>query len=236
MKLCILFTGRLTNYDKNFDNFILNIVQDHEVDIYMIYSKEKCNRDLVAGFKKLYSPVECKESDENIFHIDYDNIMISRYYEKYGGFENLPKKWLSRKYLIDMIKDKPKYDLYLHTRLDVSYPNPLDYDMINYNYLNIPDTKKDFCGFQDIMALGTYDKIIIYLSVYDKLLDIWRTRKTNPERNLEVALRNETVHRFLFDIKMDVFCRLKKTFLKKNKIQSCDPDHVVNADHIVKNL
>jgi hypothetical protein len=50
MKIAILYSGRILNYDKYYANLQKYIVKDNDVDYYLSHSKE-LNEDL-SGFNK----------------------------------------------------------------------------------------------------------------------------------------------------------------------------------------
>ena len=54
MKIAILFSGRILNYDRYYNNLKKFIFKDNEVDIFLSHSKE-LNEDL-TGFINLYKP------------------------------------------------------------------------------------------------------------------------------------------------------------------------------------
>ena len=60
MKILIVFSGRLTSYDKHYQNIMDNLVQDNEVDFIAGISNELINDKLIESFKNLYNPIILK--------------------------------------------------------------------------------------------------------------------------------------------------------------------------------
>jgi len=121
--------------------------------------------------------------------------------------------WLCRKYLSDMIKDKPSYDMYISTRVDYKLHEPIDYSSLIGKGLIIPNIRKNYKGVQDIIAMGNHKEIMEYLSVYDKLPEIWSKYNIEAEANLKQAIK--TYHHPRLKGQLNVCATLMKSSQKK---------------------
>ena len=75
MNIAVLFSGRLTNYDLNYES-LEYLVQDNSVDFYSSVSDEEINKNLMDDFQTIYHPVSLIKSDGKLF-------------EPVGGWENV---------------------------------------------------------------------------------------------------------------------------------------------------
>jgi hypothetical protein len=64
MRVAILLSGRLTSYDKHYQNIIDTFGDDNVIDFYAGISEEPINETLLDGFLKMYKPVAWKYSDK----------------------------------------------------------------------------------------------------------------------------------------------------------------------------
>ena len=165
MKIAILLSGRLTSYDKHYQNIMENLVQGNDVDFYVGISEEPINKRLLDGFLKMYKPVAWKYSDKPLLDIDFSKV-------KSGP--NLVKKnpmlmWRNRDNVRSLfMKSNVNYDWIISTRTDVFYKNKLDYSDLDADKINIPKGA-DYGGYQDKIAIAKKPLILEYLDVYDHL-------------------------------------------------------------------
>ena len=168
LKIAIVFSGRLTSYDKHYQNIMDNLVQGNDVDFYAGISEEPVNERLLDGFLKMYKPKKWAVSDKPLFDIDFKK-------EK----ERIPKNAAPPQSTVYqarnrdksrslLMKSKVKYDWIISTRADVYYKNKLNYDELDADKVNIPEGA-NFGGIQDKIAIAKKPLILRYLNMYDYL-------------------------------------------------------------------
>ena len=203
MKIAVLISGRLTNYDTNYQSLMDNVVQDNDVDFYAGISTEPINEKLLDGFLKLYKIPKnrYKISDKPLLDITNEQwndpkvvkLSPSPNDEKRRVVKNPMFMWRNRDAVMDVFKrSNVTYDWVISTRIDMVYKNKLNYSELDPNKLNIPHfdevgKKKrtgDFGGYQDKIAIGKKPLILKYLDVYDHmkkyLIDDYQTAE--PEK------------------------------------------------------
>ena len=134
MKIAILLSGRLTSYDKHYQNIMDNLVQDNEVDFYAALSEEPINKTLIDGFLKLYNPVAWKYSDKPLLDIEWDKVKSGKNLAPIK--KNVMYMWRNRQELKGLLTGD--YDWVISTRLDIFYKNSLEYSHLEEDKINIP--------------------------------------------------------------------------------------------------
>jgi len=214
MKIAILLSGRLTSYDKHYQNIMHNLVQDNEVDFYAALSEEPINKRLIDGFLKLYNPVAWKYSDKPLLDIEWDKVKAN------GQMSQMKKNpmfmWRNREEVKNLlIESKVEYDWIISTRVDVMYKAKLDYNILESDKLSIP-TQADYSGYQDKIVIAKQPLILEYLDLYDNMKRylIDDKRSVNPETLLKYHIdkgKNIPVHR----ISLEHYIRPKIATAKK---------------------
>ena len=167
LNIAILFSGRLTSYDKHYKNIMDHLVQGNNVDFYAGISTEPINDKLLDGFVKMYKPKKVKKSDKELLDINWDNVKANEYMTPIK--KNPMFMWRNRDNVMNIFKkSKKKYDWIISTRLDVYYTEKLDFKKLDAKKINIP-LLADYGGYQDKIAIGTKDTIIKYLDLYDNM-------------------------------------------------------------------
>ena len=195
MKIAILLSGRLTSYDKHYDNIIKNLVpKGAQVDFYAGLSKEPINDELVGGFKKLYKPKTIKKSSQPLLKINWDKVKSNKEMELIK--KNVMFMWRNRDTLRRVVKKfKPQqYDWIISTRPDVYYSNKLNYSQLDPNSINIPQGA-DYNGYQDKIAIGKKEIMLKYLNLYNNMEKYLEEDKKaiNPEPLLKYHLKKQNV-------------------------------------------
>ena len=166
-KIAILLSGRLTSYDKHYQNIMENLVQDYDVDFYAGISTEPINKRLLDGFLKMYKPVAWKYSDKPLLDIEWDKVKANK------EMENIKKNpmmmWRNRDNVRSLLmKSKVNYDWIISTRPDVFYKEKLNYSDLEADKINIPRLA-DYGGYQDKIAIAKKPLMLEYLDLYDNM-------------------------------------------------------------------
>ena len=192
MKIAILISGRLTSYDKHYQNIIDNLGEGCEIDFYAGISEEPINKRLLDGFLKLYNPVAWKYSDEPLLDIEWDKVKAN---SVMGPMKkNVMYMWRNRYTVRNFIIEAGHYDWIISTRIDVFYKNKLDYNVLESDKLNIP-TQADYGGYQDKIVIAKHSLMIDYLDVYHNLKRylIDDKKSVNPEPLLKHHIKNKNI-------------------------------------------
>jgi hypothetical protein len=198
MKIAILISGRLTSYDKHYQNIMDNLVQGNDVDFYAGISTEPINPKLLDGFLKMYKPVAWKYSDKPLLDIEWDKVKANK--EMTPIIKNPMMLWRNRDNVRSLfMKSKVNYDWVISTRVDVFYKEKLNYNDLEADKINIPRLA-DFGGYQDKIAIAKKPLMLEYLDLYDNMKSylIDKKRAVNPEPLLKYHIdkgKNIPVHR-----------------------------------------
>ena len=191
LNIAILFSGRLTSYDKHYKNIMDHLVQGNNVDFYAGISTEPINDELLDGFVKMYKPKKVKKSDKELLDIDWDNVKANKQMQPIK--KNPMFMWRNRDNVMELFKNtKKKYDWIISTRLDVYYTEKLDYSILDSNKINIP-LLADYGGYQDKIAIGKKDAIIKYLDLYDNMKEYLKKKPVNPEPLLKYHIQQKNL-------------------------------------------
>ena len=217
MKIAILLSGRLTSYDKHYQNIMDNLVQGNDVDFYAGISTEPINKKLLDGFLKLYKPKKWKYSDKPLLDIEWDKVKANKQMTPIK--KNPMYMWRNRDNVRELLRREPskvKYDWVISTRADLFYKEKLDYNDLEADKLNIPRLA-DYGGYQDKIAIAKKPLMLEYLDLYDNMKTylVDKKRSVNPETLLKYHIdkaKNIPVHRM--SLKHDIF---PKVALKKKQ-------------------
>ena len=191
LNIAILFSGRLTSYDKHYKNIIDNLVQGNNVDFYAGISTEPINDELLDGFVKMYKPKKVKKSDKELLDIDWDNVKANEYMTPIK--KNPMFMWRNRDNVMNIFKKSKKdYDWVISTRLDVYYTEKLDFKKLDAKKINIP-LLADYGGYQDKIAIGKKDTIMKYLDLYDNMKEYLKKKPVNPEPLLKYHIQQKNL-------------------------------------------
>jgi len=170
MKIAIIFTGRINIHQTQYNNFIENVVQDNEFDLFVSYNKTN-KTELVDMFINLYKPKIITMNTENYF--DVTNYTKHPETNKHS----VMSMYLSRSNILETLNNYQKkyncnWDLIISMRADLNFINKINYNEIiqeiNNNKLCIPACA-DFGGLNDQIAFGNIHTMQGYLSVYNSL-------------------------------------------------------------------
>jgi hypothetical protein len=211
MRVAILLSGRLTSYDKHYQNIMENLGQDYDVDFYAGISEEPINETLLDGFLKMYKPVAWKYSDKPLLDIEWDKVKSGKNLAPIK--KNVMYMWRNRDNVKSLLKGD--YDWIISTRLDVFYKNKLDYNDLDDSYVNIPKGS-DFGGYQDKIAIAKKPLMLEYLDVYDNLKKyvVDDKRTIEPETLIKYHLKYKSINVKRIVLKHDIF---PKVALKKKQ-------------------
>lgn len=191
LNIAILFSGRLTSYDKHYKNIMDNLVQGNNVDFYAGISTEPINDELLDGFVKMYKPKKVKKSDKELLDIDWDNVKANEYMTPIK--KNPMFMWRNRDNVMNIFKKSKKdYDWVISTRLDVYYTEKLDFKKLDAKKINIP-LLADYGGYQDKIAIGKKDTIMKYLDLYDNMKEYLKKKPVNPEPLLKYHIQQKNL-------------------------------------------
>jgi len=164
MKIAILYSGRISNYDIYYNNLQKYIVQNNEVDFFLSHSKE-LNEDL-TGFIDLYKPKIV--INENIdYHgppsPSYNGMCM--FYNRYRLFQSF-KQYCQENTI--------QYDMIMVYRIDVLALSEIRFDIINTlqdDIIYVPNIKQS-AGVNDFIAIGNFNAIQKYCNLFDKYNDL----------------------------------------------------------------
>ena len=216
MRVAILLSGRLTSYDKHYQNIIDTFGDDNVIDFYAGISQESVNETLLDGFLSMYKPVAWKYSDKPLLDIEWDEVKSGKNLAPIK--KNVMYMWRNRDNVKSLLKGD--YDWIISTRLDVFYKNKLDYNELYDSYVNIPKGS-DFGGYQDKIAIAKKPLMLEYLDVYDNLkkyvVDYKRT--IEPETLIKYHLKYKSINvkRCLLDHQIYPKISLKNKISSSNK-------------------
>ena len=191
MRVAILLSGRLTSYDKHYQNIIDTFGDDNVIDFYAGISEESVNETLLDGFLKMYKPVAWKYSDKPLLDIEWDKVKSGKNLAPIK--KNVMYMWRNRDNVKSLLKGD--YDWIISTRTDVFYKNKLDYNDLDDSYVNIPKGS-DFGGYQDKIAIAKKPLMLEYLDVYDNLKKyvVDDKRTIEPETLIKYHLKYKSIN------------------------------------------
>ena len=191
MRVAILLSGRLTSYDKHYQNIIDTFGDDNVIDFYAGISEESVNETLLDGFLKMYKPVAWKYSDKPLLDIEWDKVKSGKNLAPIK--KNVMLMWRNRDNVKSLLKGD--YDWIISTRLDVFYKNKLDYSDLDADKINIPKGS-DFGGYQDKIAIAKRPLMLEYLDVYDNLKKyvVDDKRTIEPETLIKYHLKYKSIN------------------------------------------
>lgn len=164
-RIAILLSGRLTSYDKHYQNIIDTFGDGYVIDFYAGISEEPINKKLLDGFLKMYKPIRWKYSDKPLLDIDFSKVKSGKNLAPIR--KNVMFMWRNRD-AVKSLLGNVRYEWIISTRLDVFYKNKLDYNELDADKINIPKGS-DFGGYQDKIAIAKKSLMMEYLDVYDNL-------------------------------------------------------------------
>tara|TARA_R110000765_G_scaffold369595_1_gene459804 strand:+ start:113 stop:757 length:645 start_codon:yes stop_codon:yes gene_type:complete len=191
MKIAILLSGRLTSYDKHYNNIIETFGEGCEIDFYAGISEEPINEKLLDGFLKLYKPIAWKYSDKPLLDIDFSKVKSGKNLAPIK--KNVMYMWRNRDNVKELLKGE--YDWIISTRIDIFYKNKLDYSELDADSVNVPKGS-DFGGYQDKIAIAKQLLMVEYLDVYDNLKKyvVDDKRTIEPETLVKYHLKNKNIN------------------------------------------
>lgn len=210
MKIAILFSGRISFFEKSYSNIMKNIVQGNQVDFFVSYPKDPDINE-TNSFLEKFEPKAFMESDEQYFNIDRFPPPPPQYWVK--SRNNLMCMFLNRKNVIELFKkyveeNNIHYDLVISTRIDFLLHSKLNLNQLlqksNQNFLCIP-SGEDWLGINDRIAIGNMKTMIEYMLCYDSLEYLFeRGTYVYPEIALKDYVNYKKMKIFRFPLKTNI--------------------------------
>jgi hypothetical protein len=192
MKIAILYSGRILNYDTYYNNLNKYIVKENNVDYFLIHSKE-LNEDL-TGFMELYKPKIV--IDENI-DCDISNTpnytVMCMFYNRHRLFKAF------KKYCQD---NSVNYDIIMVYRIDILAISEINFSIMNElndDVLYVPNIRHSQ-GINDFIAIGNFVAIEKYCNLfahYNELLNV-SNNSSSGELLLAIYLQGMSMKIYLF--------------------------------------
>jgi hypothetical protein len=192
MKIALLMTGFPRTYSITYQNLKKNILDSHEVDIY-ICSWDKCQ--LRSGYPHIHADIESvlnTYSDRLVDYkfFDFDNYCENRFESieflnrkddvfkidpraiEHGTYwvERLRDQWFIVKNAFSLIRNKSSYDMIMRLRFDVDL---YEINIKNHEFV-IP---KDIGGwrYSDHFAYGNLSCMEKYCNTFEYIQDLYYT-------------------------------------------------------------
>jgi hypothetical protein len=192
MKIAILYSGRILNYDTYYNNLNKYIVKENDVDYFLSHSKE-LNEDL-TGFMELYKPkividenIDCDTSNTPNYSV------MCMFYNRYRLFKAF------KKYCQD---NSVNYDIIMVYRLDILAISEINFGIMNElndNVLYVPNIRHSQ-GINDFIAIGNFVAIEKYCNLfahYNELLNV-SNNSSSGELLLAIYLQGMSMKIYLF--------------------------------------
>lgn len=179
MRLAILYSGRVSGYDKFYNNLKKNILQDHEVDFFLSNGKE-LGEDL-TGFIELYKPkivitdpVEFQLQLDEKTVINHKNYLDYAEYIHYNGhFMIINRYRLFQKFKEYCKTNNVHYDFIMVSRVDLDFVSKIDFRLFrdpNAIYIPILPDSQGICDLLSISSnfelMEKYNDLALYLDQY----------------------------------------------------------------------
>ena len=202
MKIAILYSGRILDYDKYYNNLKKYVIKNNDVDFFLSHSKE-LDEDL-SGFINLYKPKLI--IDENI---NYDGPTPPHYNGMCMFYNRYRLLWAFKKYCHE---NSIKYEIVIVYRLDIGALSEIRFeDMIDNfdnNTIYIPNIRHSG-GINDFMAIGNIESIEKYCNLFAYYLQLLTVSGNSASNELLLKI-------YLQHIKMRIFyfqynCLLRDT-------------------------
>jgi hypothetical protein len=217
MKIAVLFSGRVNNNIHQYNNYIDNLVQNNDVDLFVCHSKTE-RKDILNDFIELYKPKKIIENDETYIDLSkYPTIYGTRIYNVLYMYENRLKLFnIFNNYVLE---NNINYDIIISTRNDVWLYEKFDFyslkPLVDNEKIFIPNPELDSGGINDQIAVGNYNTISIYLQLYESFFHLL---------NSGVILHPETILYNYLNYKNLIILRFFiKYQLKRYEIEDSNP-------------
>lgn len=175
MKIALLISGYVRTFENNINHFKSNLLQNHDVDIYIHKTKNEKNdkynnKNNWNKIKSLINPKIILETNNLYFD---DNCKINNVMNQFYKF-----------YILNKVKNSIEkeenilYDIVVKWRPDILLNNKIDFTNIEQNSIYIPqDSKIDTSKLKnkndnylcDIIAYGDNNSMNYYFNFYKKL-------------------------------------------------------------------
>lgn len=198
--VAILFGGRITSFEKCFENFkknILDSLSNYEIHSFLSHNSNNTLKHLDTFINdynvKLHE--NCKiDLDEfrktvqlhRVYWSNYETIYL--HFHKYRAFslmENYSKS------------NNIKYDIVIFLRADQLFETPLPILTITDNTIYIP-MDNDHCGLNDQFAIGNFQSMKFYCNLFNEIQNIFNHTKIgyHTETYVLLYLKNMNIVRF----------------------------------------
>lgn len=169
MKICLLSSGfpreSMIIYHLNNKIKMIDVINP---DIYF----HAYQNELVDEMKDLYNFKKIEVENESDLPKYEKPESVANNIHRDTKFENVMYMWRKRKLSFDMISDK--YDVYIYSRIDICFFDEFPtsaLSKISHNTILIPDGGDYEGGYNDLMAVGNYESMKVYVSMIDNILE-----------------------------------------------------------------
>lgn len=174
MKIAVCIYGRIQGCENTYQNFIDNLDDDIEFDIYL--SSDNPDEEDFKNFLKIYNPKKF-----NIEKINYNlNLKIDN-----EGDDRQVRHFTNKQRVFNLIEGE--YDGVLSVRCDLWYSSKITLQKPNDNTLYIPEGKDYLRGLNDQIAFGDMCSMRKYMNLINNLEKFVNIDKIN--------FHPETLHR-----------------------------------------
>jgi hypothetical protein len=174
MKIAILYSGRVLNWDDYYKNLQHYIVKGHDVDFFFFHNKNQ-DEDL-TGFIELYKP-KIVMDEEILAQYSVTPMNMSGMYMFYS------RNAIFKAFKQYVLENNCQYDFVCSYRLDLLTLCDIHFETLIHNdqVVNIPNIAHSG-GINDFMAIGSMNAMEKYCSLaenYETLLTATRNTGSN---------------------------------------------------------
>jgi len=184
MKVAILISGQPRNFERGYEELQKAYLSKYDCDIFYhmwfddtfeatrFFPDRPANTYRMEGswvdrLERLYSPKNGEMSTPMVF--DNKNIVDPIWRQP---LQNTKSMWYS--VMKSFALTNNKYDVYIRTRFDLKYePSLMDLSKLDLSTLHVwdwdTDSRVKHRGLYDVFAIGSYETIGIYSSLYHKI-------------------------------------------------------------------
>lgn len=159
MKIAIILSGQLRNFDECYASFKTNILDHNVCDIYLqTYISEDYGRAI-----QLYQPFKTilEQPDQDFTVAELCKCSIHN-----GANGSMYWMHKNNKSVFSIVK-KNWYDCVVRTRYDVTYSAPIEFNKFDMDNINIPAGGNWLGGINDLFVFSSYDNMSKYCNLID---------------------------------------------------------------------
>ena len=164
MKIAVLFAGRVRGFEDCIETQKKFIFKNYDIDIYLAHNANNVDDNLEL-FQKLY----------NVKKIESIKIDLEPYlkYKNYNGYGmNGHNSVIMFKCIYEAFKMIPEeYDVVIYMRADEIISSSIEFEKLQENTIYIPEGNDYVGGINDQFAVGNYESMKKYCSLFENLTD-----------------------------------------------------------------